>query len=163
MNNRPFVRDRTERREAGIYALHSLQPAGQIGAGHNAPKDDRDTRSETRTMATLITKQDLDHMRAFPVNQKTKLIQEMMIKTPMTEQKFQGNTHCARTILRLRADGLRLIDLQSLESAFSSIWYKRGGSLLQSLRGRARAEVAAMVVWECVGGGDVATVRMWRM
>lgn len=114
-------------------------------------------------MATLITKQDLDHMRAFPVSQKTKLLQELMIRSPMTEQNFQGNTHCAKTILRLRADGLRLIDLQSLESAFSSIWYKRGGSLLQTLRGRASPEVAAMVVWECIGEDDVTTIRMWRM
>jgi hypothetical protein len=115
-------------------------------------------------MATLITEQDLDHMRTFPLNHKTRLIQEMMIRSPVIERNLLGNTDCAKAILKLRADGLRLIDLQPLESAFRSIWYKRGASLLESLRGRAKAEIAAMVLWECHGDdGDMTTVRMWHI
>ncbi|MBI4207393.1 MAG: hypothetical protein HY527_20430 [Betaproteobacteria bacterium] len=112
-------------------------------------------------MATLITSQDMDYMKAFPAEQKLKIMREIMSRSPTAERDFEGNTYCVKTILKLRADGLRLIDLQPQESAFTSVWYrKKNGSLL----GRAKTEVAAMVVWECSAhDDDVTTVKIWQI
>ena len=111
-------------------------------------------------MATLITSQDMDYMKAFPADQKLKIMREIMSRSPAAERNFEGNTYCVKTILKLRADGLRLIDLQPLESAFTSVWYKRNGSLL----GRGKTEIAAMVVWEGNDSDDdVTTVKVWKI
>jgi hypothetical protein len=115
---------------------------------------------EEATMATLITSQDMEYMKAFPADRKVKIMREIMSRSPVAERNFEGNTYCVKTILQLRADGLRLIDLQPLECAFTSIWYKRNGSLL----GRAKTEVAAMVVWEGNDrDDDVTTVKIWKI
>jgi hypothetical protein len=115
-------------------------------------------------MAALITEQDLNYMKSFPVSQKARLMQLIMTRIPLAEENYQGNTDCVKSIRKLRADGLRLIDLQQLEGVFRSIWYRRDGSMLESLMGRARSEVAAMVVWELNGGeDDVAAVSYWQI
>lgn len=115
-------------------------------------------------MAALITAQDLDYMKTFPLIHKTKLMQFIMTRNPIAEQSFHGNTDCAKTIRRLRADGLHLIDLEQQDGFFRSVWYKRERSLLESLRGRPRSEVAAMVVWELNGDDDdITTLRLWQI
>jgi len=82
-----------------------------------------------------------------------------MSREPVAERNYEGNTHFVKTILKLRADGLRLIDLQPFETAFTSVWYRRNASLL----GKAKADVAAMVVWEGSDRQDVTTLRVWRI
>jgi hypothetical protein len=115
-------------------------------------------------MATHITKRDLDHMRTFPALHKTRLMQEIMAKVPVAEKILQGNTHFVKTIRKLRADGLQLIDLQPREGIFRSIWYRRGGSRMLSLFGRTKLEFATMVVWEVNDdAGDITTVRNWQL
>lgn len=111
-------------------------------------------------MGTLITNQDMDHMRTFPADRKMKIMREIMSERPVAERNFEGNTFCAKAILKLRADGMRLIDLQPLETAFVSIWYKKCGSFLSW----AKSGVAAMVVWETNDhDNDVTTVRIWQI
>lgn len=111
-------------------------------------------------MATFITSQDRDHMKAFPAEQKSRIMREIMSRYPVAERNFVGNTHFVKTILKLRADGMRLIDLQALETAFTSVWYKRNGSLL----GKAKTDVAAMVVWATSASeDDTTTLRVWRI
>jgi hypothetical protein len=61
-------------------------------------------------MAAFITSQDRDHMKSFPVEHKTRIMREIMTRYPVAERNFVGNTHFVKTILKLRADGLRLID-----------------------------------------------------
>ena|SRR5688500_4263880 len=111
-------------------------------------------------MATFITSQDQDHMRSFPREQKSRIMREIMTRYPVAERSFTGNTHLVKTMLKLRADGMRLIDLQTLETAFTSVWYKRNNSLL----GKDKADVAAMVVWAADPiEDDVTTVKVWRL
>ena len=108
----------------------------------------------------VINSQDMSYMRAFPVAQKSKIMREIMSRSPVAERTYEGNTHFVKTILKLRTDGLRLIDLQPFEKAFASVWYKKNASLI----GKTKADVAAMVVWE--GGEreeDVTTVKVWRI
>ena len=109
---------------------------------------------------SVINSQDMNHMRSFPADLKSRIMREIMSRSPVAERKYEGNTHFVKTILKLRADGLRLIDLQALETAFSSIWYKKNASLL----GRTKSDAAAMVVWEgSERDDDVTTVRVWRI
>jgi hypothetical protein len=111
-------------------------------------------------MAASITSQDREHMRAFSAEQKSRIMREIMSRYPVAERNYVGNTHFVKTILKLRADGLRLIDLQAQETAFTSVWYKKSGSLL----GRGKADIAAMVVWAAnASEDDMTTVRVWRI
>jgi len=67
-------------------------------------------------MATLITDQDLDNMNAFPVEEKEKIVRQIMSRPAAEERKFEGNNDCVKMLLNLRAGGLRLIDLQPQET-----------------------------------------------
>lgn len=111
-------------------------------------------------MATAITDDDRGHMNTFPVTQKVRIIQRIMSTLPMARWNWEGNNGYIRTMLQLRARGLRLIDLQPQETAFTAIWYRKERSLL----GRLKAEVAAMVVWEFNGDtGGITTVIVWHL
>ncbi len=61
-------------------------------------------------------------------------------------------------MLKLRRDGFRLIDLQRHDTAFSTLWYRKGKSLL----GLA-AEDVAMLLWELEESGASTTVMTWRV
>lgn len=103
-------------------------------------------------------------MRAFPEHHKTRVMREIMTKAPVLEKTLRGNAHMVKTIRKLRADGLRLIDLQPWESVFISIWYKRVGSKMLSLLGRESLEFATMVVWEVNDDeGDITTIKNWQI
>ena len=64
-----------------------------------------------------------------------------------------------KALLRLRADGLKLVDLLPQETAFTTVWYRHGRSLLN----RQRPNVAAMVVWEVKDDQEVATFKVWHV
>lgn len=122
------------------------------------------TGNGQQIMATHITARDLEYMRAFPAHHKSRLMHEIMTKAPVLEKTLQGNTHMVKTIRKLRADGLRLIDLQPREGVFRSIWYRRAGSRMLSVFGRANLEFATMVVWEVKGDeDDITTIRNWQI
>lgn len=109
---------------------------------------------------SIITSQDMNHMKAFPVSQRARILREIMSRSPVAERNYEGNTHFVKTILKLRADGLRLIDLQPFETAFASIWYKKNGKLI----GKSKSDVAALVVWEGNAyEGDTTTIKVWRI
>jgi hypothetical protein len=110
-------------------------------------------------MLTVITDQDRNYMNAFPIARKAKIIQEIMSRPPVEEDSLEGSNDYLKTILKLRADGMRLIDLQPQESAFTTVWYSRHRSLL----GTVKAEIAALVVWEFDGDKDVTTLRVWHI
>ncbi|MBI2752547.1 MAG: hypothetical protein HYX46_03390 [Betaproteobacteria bacterium] len=54
-----------------------------------------------------------------------------------------GDHDFERILLKLRRDGFRLIDLQREDTAFTTVWYRRGKSFL----GLA-AEDVPMLLWE---------------
>ena len=109
-------------------------------------------------MATLITDQDLDNMNSFPVQEKEKIMRKIMSKPPVEEKSFEGNNNCVKTVLNLRAAGLRLIDLQPQETAFTTVWYGRTGSLMNWLK----SDAVALLVWES-NGIDKAILRIWNV
>ena len=109
-------------------------------------------------MATLITDQDLDNMNTFPLQEKEKIMRQIMSRPPVEERNFEGNNNCVKTILNLKASGLRLIDLQPQETHFTTIWYGKNGTWMNRLKSAA----VAMVVWES-NGEDKANLRIWHI
>ena len=110
--------------------------------------------------AIAITDHDRGHMKSFPVEQRARIIRKIMTNPPVTEWNLDGDNSYVKAMLRLRALGLGLIDLQPQENAFSAIWYRRR----RSLWGRPKAEVAAIVVWERDGSaGGTTTVKVWNI
>lgn len=61
-------------------------------------------------------------------------------------------------MMRLHSDGFELIDLQSLETALTTVWLRKGG-----LRFDRTRENVAMVVWESNYEGDKTTMMTWRV
>jgi hypothetical protein len=107
-----------------------------------------------------ITDRDRGHMNAFPVKKKFRIMQRIMAKPPVSEWNFEGYNNYAKAMLKLRAGGLGLIDLQPQETAFTTVWYSKNRSLL----GRVKTEVAAMVVWESNGNNEgLTTLRVWHI
>ena len=70
-------------------------------------------------------------------------MRKIMSQKPDKTMKMNGQNDFERTMLKLRREGYKLIDLQRHETSFSSVWYRRGVSML----GRGRAHVV-MLVWE---------------
>ena len=109
-------------------------------------------------MATLITDQDLDNMNAFPVQEKEKIMRQIMSTPPVDERNVDGNNDCIKTLLNLKAGGLRLIDLEPQETVFTTIWYDGNGTSL----GRLKSGAVALLVWES-NGVDKAVLRIWHV
>jgi hypothetical protein len=107
---------------------------------------------------TLITEKDLNHMNAFPPSERAALMKKLMSMPPLEERVCEGGNESVRALWRLRADGLKLVDLEPQETAFTSVWYRNGRSFLSRQR-----QIAAMVVWEINPQQEVATFRIWQV
>jgi len=105
-----------------------------------------------------INDRDIKHLHAFPDDRKTALMRRVMSQRPDKTSKLTGKHDFERTLLQLRRDGYKLIDLQRHEGAFSSVWYRKGVSMF----GGGRTHVT-MVVWEQEDPGASTTVLSWRL
>jgi hypothetical protein len=105
-----------------------------------------------------ISDDDLQHMQRFPEPRKAKLMQHIMSRRPENSVVLDRDIDFDRTLIRMRRDGFRLIDLKRHDTAFTTVWHRRRWKLF----GRARAEVA-LLLWEMNGSGVVTTVSTWRM
>jgi hypothetical protein len=81
-----------------------------------------------------------------------------MSRKPDKTVKLTGRDDFEKTLLDLRRDGYKLIDLERHEASFSSVWYRKGVSMF----GRGRTHVT-MVVWEQEEPGGSTTVLSWRL
>jgi hypothetical protein len=107
----------------------------------------------------VITDQDRQYMNAIPAESRTRIIRRMMHGSPAEERQFEGKDDYARALLRLRAGGLRLIDLQPQETAFASVWYGKH----TSIGVRPGLEAMALLVWERTErDAEVTTLRIWH-
>jgi hypothetical protein len=103
-----------------------------------------------------ISEEDLQHLDTFPGGRKATLMERMTAREPNKVVQFDGGFAFERTALRLRRDGYRLIHLQSQETSFSSVWYRKSDGVM-SWR---RAEIT-MVVWEEQEDGSTTSVLTW--
>lgn len=85
-------------------------------------------------------------------------MRRIMSQKPDRTIKLTGRNDFEKTLLKLREDGYKLIDLQRHEASFSSIWYRRGVSML----GRGRGHVT-MLIWEQGEPGSSTTALTWRV
>ena len=92
-------------------------------------------------METRINDRDIKHLHAFPNERKSVVMRRIMSQRPDRTVKLTGKNDFEKTLLKLREDGYKLIDLQRHEHSFSSTWYRRGVSIL----GRGRVQVTMVV------------------
>lgn len=109
-------------------------------------------------METRINDEDIEHLQAFPGSRKAAVMEKIMALKPAESMVLEGDEHFETTVLKLRRDGYGLIDLQRQETAFTTLWYRKGKALL----GLAGAEVA-MLLWEASTGGGATTLMTWRV
>jgi len=110
-------------------------------------------------METRINDEDLGHMAAFPESRKAAVMKRIMGHAPAENVVLEGDDSFESAVLRLRRDGYGLIDLQRQETAFTTVWYRKGKALL----GLAGVEVA-MLMWEASAcGGGATTLMTWRV
>ena len=110
-------------------------------------------------LSVAITDRDRRYMDAIPIARKVKTMRRIMCGPPAEEQHLKGNNNYAKVILKLRASGLRLIDLQRQETAFTAVWYRKSTSVL----GLLISEAIALVVWELnEDDEEITTLRIWR-
>jgi len=110
-------------------------------------------------METRISDEDLEHLQAFPDSRKAAVMEKIMALAPAESVVLEGDGHFETTVLKLRRDGYGLIDLRSLETTFTTVWYRKGKALL----GLAGVEMA-MLMWEASAcGGGATTLMTWRV
>ncbi len=107
---------------------------------------------------TRINEEDTKHLQSFPNARKQTVLQRIMSLKPSKSIVSEGDHDFEKTVLKLRRDGFRLIDLQRHDTAFTTVWYRKGKSFL----GLA-AEDAAMPLWELKDPGASTTVMTWRV
>ena len=112
-----------------------------------------------RSVSIAITDKDRRHMEAIPVARRLTLMRRLMCGPPTEERHFLGSTNYVKTMLKLRAGGARLIDLQWQETSFTAVWYRRSASVM----GLLLSEAIALVVWEVnERNEEVTTLKTWR-
>lgn len=109
-------------------------------------------------MDTRINERDIKHLQAFPNGRKAAVMRRIMSQRPDRTVQLKGPQDFEKTLLKLRQDGYKLIDLQRHDASFSSIWYRKRVSML----GRRREHVT-MLVWELEEPGPQTTVLTWRV
>ena len=110
-------------------------------------------------MKSRIDEKDLQHLEAFPGDQKAKVMRKIMSVQPVERVVLGGVNDFEKAVLKLRREGYGLIDVQRQEVAFSCIWYRKTKSLFNG----AGADVA-MLLWEMQERGDCeTTVLTWRI
>ena len=109
-------------------------------------------------METRINDRDIKHLHAFSDERKQAVMRRIMSRRPDTTIQLNGRHDFEKTLLELRRKGFGLIDLQRHEASFSSVWYRRGISVL----GR-RHEHVTMLVWGAEEPGPQTTVLSWRV
>jgi len=109
-------------------------------------------------MKSRIDQRDLEHLEAFPGDQKAAVLQKIMSRQPTERIVLEGENGFEKTMLRLRREGYSLIDLDRQETAFSCIWYRKTKSLFNG----SGVDVA-MLLWEMQEPGVETTVLTWRL
>ena len=109
-------------------------------------------------MATRISDEDLEHLRAFPESRKAAVMKRIMGQAPAQNVVLEGDDSFESAIFRLRRDGYGLIDLQRQETAFSTVWYRKS-----VMPARFAREDVTMLLWETQAAGESTTLIRWRI
>lgn len=110
---------------------------------------------------TGISPRDMNYQRDFSSAEKARLRRALLSALPEDVITTSGRHDFEKSLLRLRADGFCLIDLQSLEVALTTVWYRKSVSLL----GFVKSEVVIALDWTMMNEGDaeITSMRRWRL
>jgi hypothetical protein len=125
----------------------------QQGKREGSAEQEEDSRFDAH-----IHEADRQHLRAFPRKRKATLMERIAAREPDKSEQLEGGLDLGKTLLRLRRDGYALIDLQLHDTAFSSVWYRKSGGVLDW----RRTEVA-LVIWMLQERGPTTTVQTWLL
>ena len=106
-------------------------------------------------LITQINDGDRAYMQAFPAQLKAQVLNKISLLEPDESVVYHGNNRFEKAMMIIHREGYGLIDMQPHETAFSSVWYRKG----RKLTGK-NAEVT-MLMWEESEHGDVTTVVRW--
>jgi hypothetical protein len=108
-----------------------------------------------------ISPSDMDYQKDFSDAEKARLMRAVLLASPEEVKTTSGKHDFEKSLLRLRADGFRLIDMQWLEVALTTVWYRKSVSLL----GFAKSEVVIALDWTMMDdrGNETTTLRRWRL
>jgi hypothetical protein len=109
-------------------------------------------------MKSRIDHRDLEHLEAFPGDQKAQVMRKIMSVQPVERVVLDEDNAFEKAVLKLRREGYNLIDVQRQEIAFTCIWYRKTKSLFNG----AGADVA-MLLWEMQERRTETTVLTWRI
>lgn len=109
-------------------------------------------------MKTRINESDMLHMDRFPAAKKKQMMERIMSLTPATNQQLTESHHYEKTMMRLSSGNFQLIDMQALDTAVTTVWYRKARLPL----GLSLTDVT-MVLWESQVNEDTTTVITWRI
>jgi hypothetical protein len=116
---------------------------------------------DSRPFAARISSRDLDYQRDFPDAEKARLMRAVLSALPEDVKTTSGKHDFEKSLLKLRADGFRLIDMQSLEVALTTVWYRKSALLL----GFVKSEVVIALDWTMMDDGrnETTILRRWQL
>jgi len=116
---------------------------------------------DTPDFAARISYRDLDYQRDFPDAEKARLMRAVLSVLPEDVKTTSGKHDFEKSLLKLRADGFCLIDMQSLEVALTTVWYRKSASLL----GFVKSEVVIALDWTMMDDGrnETTILRRWQL
>lgn len=116
---------------------------------------------DTPTFGVGISPSDMDDQRDFPGAEKARLMRAVLSALPENVKTTSGKHDFEKSVLKLRADGFRLIEMQSLEVALTTVWYRKSASLL----GFVKSEAVIALDWTMMDDGrnETTILRRWHL
>jgi hypothetical protein len=144
---------RKARRDAAL-----LKVGASVSATSTVDEDDVSSPVvQEEGLVTQINDRDREYMQAFPAQLKARVMHKILSQEPEENVVYQGNNRFEIAMMNIHRDGYGLIDMQPHETAFSSVWYRKG----RKLTGKS-AEVI-MLMWEEGDHGETTTVANWKL
>jgi len=109
-------------------------------------------------MNTQINHQDMEYLHFFPGERKAAVMQKIMSQRAGKRVVLDGDQGYENAVENLHSRGFGLIDLQPQETAFATVWYRKGREIL-----RRASEEVAVLLWEVRENGDSTTVMTWQV
>lgn len=108
-------------------------------------------------MISGITDHDHQHLQTFSTLRKAEVMRQIMSVEPAQNVVVHGNHRFEKAMLAIHREGYGLIDIQSHETAFASVWYRKNRKLL------AQSAEVTMLMWEVGEHGDTTTLLSWKI
>jgi hypothetical protein len=140
-----------------VVVRSEKRAAVQRATNEAAVADDNVPEPVSQGSITQINDSDRAYLNVFPPERKAKVMETIMSLTPVQTVVCQGNTQLEKAVLNFHRGGYGLIDMQALENAFTSVWYRKNASFL------GKGADVTMLLWEYGENGDAVTTMSWKI